>query len=54
MKLLSPRIYIVQLILLELDGQVDILSISLEKVRVIPNLLLGWVFHLVLPMARAM
>lgn len=40
MKLLSPRIYIVQLILLELDGQVDILSISLKKVRVIANLLL--------------
>ena len=54
MKLLSPRIYIVQLILLELDGEFDILSISLEKVRVFPNLLLVWVFHLVLPRGRAM
>ena len=54
MKLLSPRIYIVQLILLELDGQVDILSISVEKVRVIANLLLVRIFHPVLPRARAM
>jgi len=54
MKLLSPPIYIVQLILLELDGEFDILSISVEKVRVIANLLLVWVFHLVLARARAM
>ena len=54
MKLLSPRIYIVQLILLDLDGQTEILSIYLEKVRVIAILLLVRVFHPVLPRARAM
>jgi hypothetical protein len=54
MKLLSPRIYIVQLILLDLDGQTEILCISLENVRVIANLLLVRVFHPVLSRARAM
>jgi hypothetical protein len=54
MKLLSPRIYIVQLILLDLDGQTEILSISLENVRVIANLLLVRIFHPVLSRARAM
>ena len=54
MKLLSPRIYIVQLILLDLDGQTEILCISLENVRVIANLLLVRIFHPVLSRARAM
>ena len=54
MKLLSPRINIVQLILLDLDGQTEILCISLENVRVIANLLLFRIFHPVLSRARAM
>ena len=54
MKLLCPRIGIVELILLELDGQADILGISLENRRVIPHVLLICVFHPVLPRARVM
>ena len=54
MKLLSPRIGIVELILLELDGQADILGISLENRRVIAHVLLICVFHPILPRARVM
>ena len=54
MKLVCPRIGIVELILLELDRQADILGISFENGRVIPHVLLICIFHPVLSRARVM
>ena len=52
MKILCPRIRIVQLILFELNWQADMLSISLENWRIIPHVMLIRVFPPVLSRAR--